>query len=95
MTANGADGRHAVLEVRVTPRARRDEIAGEREGVLIVRVSAPPEDGRANRAVRRLIAERLSLRLADVALIRGERSRQKVVRVDGLSIDDARRRLLG
>jgi uncharacterized protein len=82
------------FEIRVTPRARREEIAGERDGCVLVRVRALPESGKANEAVRRLIAERLGVRTADVELMRGGRSRSKTVRVAGLAPADARRRLL-
>jgi uncharacterized protein (TIGR00251 family) len=82
------------FEVKVTPRAGREEIAGERDGCVLVRVLAAPTDGKANEAVRRLIAARLSVPLADVELLRGERSRRKTVSVAGLAAADARRRLL-
>ncbi len=49
------------LEVRLTPRAGRDEIGGRREGLLQVRVKAPPVDGKANEALRRLIAKRVGV----------------------------------
>jgi uncharacterized protein (TIGR00251 family) len=83
------------LAVRVTPRARRNEIAGARDGVVLVRVASPPEDGRANLAVRRLIATRLSLRLAEVTVIRGESSREKVILVEGMTGAQTRANLLG
>ncbi len=82
------------FEIKVVPRAGRDEIAGERDGCVLVRVRAAPEDGRANDAVRRLIAARLGVRTGAVELLRGERSRRKTVRVAGLAAADARRRLL-
>jgi hypothetical protein len=82
------------LDVRVIPRARRDEIAGIRDGCLLIRLRAVPAEGRANEALRRVIAERLGLRPAAVELIRGARSRQKTVRVAGLAPDELLRRLL-
>ena len=82
------------LDVKVIPRARRDEIAGVRDGCLLVRLRAAPVDGRANEALRRLIAARLGLRPSAVELVRGERSRQKTVRVAGLAPDEVLRRLL-
>lgn len=54
-----------------------------REGVLRAKVSAPPVDGKANRALRRLIAKRLGVPPSTVRVVRGEKSRDKVVRVDG------------
>ena len=82
------------FEVRVIPRAGREEIAGERDGCVLVRVRAAPVDGKANEAVRRVIATKLGIRLAQVELLRGERSRRKTVRVAGLAPGEARRALL-
>jgi uncharacterized protein len=49
----------AELRVRLQPGASRSEIAGERDGAILVRVTAPPVEGRANEALRKLIAKRL------------------------------------
>lgn len=83
------------LALRVQPRAGRNEIAGERAGALLVRVTAPPLDGKANAAVRRLIAKRLGVPPSRVSIVRGESSRDKVVQVDGIDDPDLRRRALG
>jgi hypothetical protein len=80
--------------VRVQPRARRDEIAGERDGRLVVRVTAPPVDGKANAALRKLLAKRLGVPPGSVTVVRGEGSRDKLVEVDGLD-DAVLRRTLG
>jgi uncharacterized protein (TIGR00251 family) len=74
----------AQITVRVQARARRDEIVGEREGVLVVRISAPPVDGRANRALCKLIARRAGVPPSKVTIARGEGSRDKLIRVDGI-----------
>jgi len=79
--------------VRLQPRAGADEIVGEREGLLVVRVRAPPERGRANDALCKLIAKRLRIAPGRVELVRGARSRQKLVRVEGVDIDTARHAL--
>ena len=73
------------IAVRMQPRARANEIVGERDGVLVVRVSAPPLDGRANDALCRLIAKRAHVGVRSVSVVRGASSREKVVRVEGLS----------
>jgi len=67
----------------VQPRAKRDEIVGMRGGTLVVRVSAPPVDGRANRALCKLIAARAGVAPSKVTIVRGEGSRDKVVEVEG------------
>ena len=82
------------LAIRVQPRAKRTEVAGERGGAVVIRVSAPPVDGRANAAVTRLIAERLSVPRSAVEIVRGHGSRDKQVRVDGMSADQIRAALL-
>jgi uncharacterized protein (TIGR00251 family) len=74
----------ATISVRVQPRAQRDEIVAVRDGVLVVRVVAPPVEGRANDAVRRVVSERLGVPPSRVRLLRGQRSRDKVLRVEGL-----------
>ena len=83
----------AELEVRLQPRAARDAIAGERDGRTVVRVPAPPVDGRANDALRKLIAKRAGVAPSRVTIVRGERSRDKTVRVDGVEPAELRKRL--
>jgi hypothetical protein len=70
------------LDVRVTPRASRDEIVGMRDGVLVVRVKAPPVDDAANRAVIKLIAKRAGVARSRVRIARGERGRNKRIEID-------------
>jgi uncharacterized protein (TIGR00251 family) len=74
----------ATISVRTQPRAGRDEIVGVRDGVLVARVSAPALEGRANRAVCRLIARRVGVAPSRVTVVRGQRSRDKVVRIEGI-----------
>jgi uncharacterized protein (TIGR00251 family) len=81
------------IAVRVQPRARRDEIAGVRDGRLLVRVTAPPLEGRANDALRRLLARYLGVAPSRLSIASGAGSRDKVVRVAGLSSADLARRL--
>ncbi|HMJ03046.1 MAG TPA: DUF167 domain-containing protein [Conexibacter sp.] len=76
------------LHVRVIPRARRDEVAGERDGRVLVRVTAPPVDGKANAAVCALLADLAGVAKGAVSVVRGETSRDKVVRIEGVD-DDA------
>jgi uncharacterized protein len=82
------------LAIRVQPRAKRTEVAGERGDAVVIRVNAPPVDGRANEAVCRLIAKRLDVPRTAVRIVRGESARDKLVRVEGLSADEARTALL-
>lgn len=83
----------AEIRVRLQPRASRNEIAGERGGALVVRVTAPPAEGRANDALCRLIAKRVGVGRTRVSVIRGARSRSKLIRVEGLDEAGVRRAL--
>jgi uncharacterized protein YggU (UPF0235/DUF167 family) len=81
------------IAVRLIPRARVNEISGDRNGVLVVRVTAPPVDGKANAALCRLIAKRAGVGLRSVSVAQGAGSRDKLVHVDGISVEDLRRAL--
>ena len=74
----------ADLNVRLQPRAGADEVVGERDGRLLVRVKAPPVDGRANAALEKLVAKRAGVPKSAVSVVRGHTSRDKVVRVEGI-----------
>ncbi len=71
--------------MRLTPRSSANEVVGERGGSVLVRVTAPPVDGRANDALRRLIAKRAHVGVRSVTIVRGEGSREKLVRVQGIA----------
>jgi len=81
--------------VRVAPGASREKIVGLHGDALKVLVREPPEKGRANEAVERLLAAALRVRRGDVAVVRGHASRDKVVLVRGLREADLRARLKG
>jgi len=70
--------------VRVQPRASRDAIAGEFDGALHVRLTAPPVDDRANTALRRFLAESLKIPFSAVRIAGGERSRIKRIEIVGI-----------
>jgi uncharacterized protein (TIGR00251 family) len=79
--------------VWAAPGARRSEIAGVADGRLRVRLAAPAQEGRANRELVTFLAAVLDVRRADVAVVAGASGRRKLVRVTGLTEDEARRRL--
>jgi uncharacterized protein len=76
------------IAVRVIPRSKRDEISGERDGRLPIRLTAPPVEGAANAALCRLVARRAGVPARRVSIVRGQTSRDKVVRVEGIAADD-------
>jgi uncharacterized protein len=71
--------------VRVAPRASRDVIEGEYQGALKVRLTAPPVDGQANDALRRVLAEHLNVSVAAVRIVAGEKSRIKRLAIAGVT----------
>jgi len=83
------------LRVRVQPRASRQAIVGWSEAnVLRVAVTAPPVDGAANHALRQVLADALGVAPSAISVVRGERGRDKVVRIDGVTDDVVRTRLV-
>jgi uncharacterized protein (TIGR00251 family) len=70
-----------LLRVRVQPKARRNAVMGWRGEALRVSVTAPPEDGKANRAVIELLADTLAVPASSISLVRGATSRDKWFRL--------------
>jgi uncharacterized protein (TIGR00251 family) len=81
------------LKLRVSPGARRPGIAGRHGDAWKIRVAEPPEDGRANEAVLRLLAETLDVPRANVSLVSGHAARDKIVTLDGLEQSQTERLL--
>ena len=79
----------ARITVRVTPRSSRDSIEAGTGGVFIVRVTAPPDEGKANAAVCRVVAQALGVPKTTVIVVRGHSARTKVLEVAGLADEDA------
>jgi hypothetical protein len=79
--------------VRVQPRASREAILGWQQDALRLAVTAPPVEGEANDALRRLLARALRVAPSAVSVVRGERGRDKVVRVEGMTGVELRSRL--
>ena len=78
----------ARLRVRLQPRASRNEVVGWQEGVLRVRLTAPPVEGAANKALTDFIAEVLGVKRAQVRLVSGQKSRDKVLEIEGLTEEE-------
>jgi uncharacterized protein len=83
----------ARVEITVSPGAARTELVGRHGGGWRARVAAPPERGRANRALVELVADLAGVRREKVTLVAGAHSRRKVLEVDGLGVDELDRRL--
>ncbi|MBC7835592.1 MAG: DUF167 domain-containing protein [Phycisphaerales bacterium] len=83
--------RAVLIAVKAVPGARTSEIAGRLGERLKVRVAAPPEDGKANRAICELLAGALGVRDADVSVVRGHGNAEKTVRIAGKTAADLER----
>jgi hypothetical protein len=89
--SSAGDG--VVITVRVVPRASRNEVAGIMGDVLKLRVCAPPVDGKANEAVVEFLSERLDVPRSRISIKTGTLGRRKHVRVEGMTVEMARKRL--
>ncbi len=78
----------AKLEVEVSPKASRPGVVGRRGDVLKVRVAAPPEGGRANKELIRLVAGFLGVPRSSVTVARGAAARRKLLDIEGLAVGD-------
>jgi uncharacterized protein (TIGR00251 family) len=83
------------ISIRLQPRSRRDEVVGERAGAVVIRVTAPPVDGKANAALCAFVARAAGVPPSRVSVVRGQTSRDKVVRVDGVDEEILKNALLG
>lgn len=84
---------NATIKVRVQPRSSRNEVVGYQDDVLRLRVIAPPEGGKANEAVISLLAGALGVAKSQVRIVRGHTSRDKLVSVVSLTLEEVERRL--
>ena len=83
------------LQLRVSPGAGRAQVVGRHGAAWKIRVTAPPEGGKANEAVARLLATTLGLPRRDVEIVSGHAARDKVVTLAGIDRDETERRLAG
>ena len=81
------------FQIRIHPRAKRTAITGEVGDALKLALTAPPVDGKANQACIDFFAKLLNLPRSSVSIAAGQSSRNKVIRVAGLSAEEIRRRL--
>ena len=76
------------IRVQVNPRSSRNQVTGWEDGTLSMKVTAPPVEGAANKAVCEFAAEVLGIRKSRITLVSGQSSREKVLEVEGLSLDE-------
>ncbi len=83
-----------VIKVKLIPRSSRNEIIGKENDVVKVKLTAPPVEGKANKALVQFLAKKLGKPKRDVEIVFGERSRLKSIRIHGLSIEEVMGKLL-
>lgn len=81
------------LHIRLQPNARRNEVVGFQNEVLRLRVTAPPHEGRANKAMIDLLSDALDIPKSRIDILRGHTTRDKLVVIEGLDPDEVRTRL--
>ena len=81
------------IRVKAVPGSKRNEIVGPLGDRLKVRVAAPPEGGKANKAICALIAKALVVKSNQVMVLTGKSSAQKTIEVEGISVETAAERL--
>ena len=81
------------FHVRVIPRAPREEFGGIRGEAVVVRLTAPPVDNVANKALLEMLSKALDVPACDLSIVAGQRNRDKTVRVAGLSLAKLKQRL--
>jgi uncharacterized protein (TIGR00251 family) len=86
-------GGAVTLRVRAVPGSQRDRVIGQHGDALRVAVAAAPERGKANRRLLAVLAKELGLPPASLTLVSGDASRDKRVRIDGISAAELRRRI--
>lgn len=88
-----SDGDSVLLTVHVQPRAARTQVAGLHGDALKIRLNAPPVDGRANDALCAFLAEMFGVPRRAVEIVQGETARRKIVRIEGVTLQDVSNRL--
>jgi uncharacterized protein (TIGR00251 family) len=87
--------RGAALTIRVTPRARKTEFSGLMEdGTLRIRVSAPPVEGKANRALIKFLSKVLKVRKNQIEIVAGEKGLDKIVSILDMSAEQVQEKIL-
>jgi uncharacterized protein (TIGR00251 family) len=84
-----------IIRVRVLPRTSKNQIVGMDGGVFKVKLTAPPVEGKANKALVQFLAKKLGLPKRDIEIVSGEHSREKSIRINGLSVEEVMRILMG
>ena len=84
----------ATLRFHIVPNAKQNKVMGERGAAIKIKLRAPAVEGKANAALRSFLAEELKISERSIVLERGQKSREKIIHIEGLSEGEVRSRLL-
>lgn len=84
----------AALRFHIVPNATQDKVVGEHGGAIKIKLRAPAVEGKANAALHSFLAEELKISERNILLERGQKSREKIIHIEGLSEGEVRSRLL-
>jgi uncharacterized protein len=84
----------ATLRVHIVPNAKQNKVMGERGDAIKIKLRAPALEGKANAALRIFLAEELKISERSILLERGQKSREKIIHIEGLSEGEVSSRLL-
>ncbi len=82
-----------VIRIKLLPKSSRNQVVGREGDHFKVKVTAPPVEGRANKALIELLAKKLGVSKSHIEIISGKSSRLKSIRIDGLSIEEITRKV--
>jgi uncharacterized protein (TIGR00251 family) len=83
----------ARIEVQIKPRASRNSVEGWQEETLVIRISVPPVEGAANKALVKMLAGKAGIAKGRVRIVSGEKSRTKILEFEGITLEDLKERL--
>ena len=87
------DAPKATIDVKVLPRSSKDAIIGKKDGVYKIKLTAPAIEGKANKALLKLLAKKLGLPKREIRIITGERSRIKSIQINSLTFEQIKKLL--
>lgn len=91
----GYNSSMARLRVHIVPNAKIDNVVGQHAGAIKIKLRAQAVEGKANAALRCFLADQLNISQRAIILEHGHRSRDKLIRIDGMSEEEVCRALLG
>ena len=82
------------IKVKVLPRGAKDQILGMDQGEIKIKLTAPPVEGKANEALKRFLAKKLGLKKKSIEIVKGIRSRTKIIEIRGMAKEELLRSIL-